>query len=525
MKTLVKIELQSVAFLTGAIVMILEMVGSRILSPYFGASINTWSVLIGTILGSLSLGYWLGGMISDKGIQKKDLGILLFLSGFSIFVIGLSKNIIMNLILSIPNISLLYGSIITCLLLFLLPNIFLGMINPYLAKLSIISLKSSGSRMGNLSAISTVGSIIGTLCASFLLIPLFGATVILIGIGIILMILSIISNFHNLMPLKLFFIFLAISVIYMIPGYERYMQKAGLVDIDSRYGKILIYKKGNASYLIAGAFGYESSSANSPSQTYLPNLDNILSSILQNPKNALVIGGGTFNISNFLINLYPTIRVESVEIDEKVSEIANIYFKNKRSNRHSIYIEDGRTYINKSMNKKYDVILNDAYSDIVPPHHLLTKEAVQKISTLLTEKGIYVVNNATSIEGKDSWLLGATYKTISSVFPQVYVLPLENHIDKLSVQSVVIIAVKDINTPLKISLAKLGAYQLKNSKYASSPILSDEYAPVEYNLLSITTGKSPFHLSKKFLSLLIKTTKEYFTYTYSQAITQMGIKD
>ncbi|MCX6731132.1 MAG: fused MFS/spermidine synthase, partial [Candidatus Roizmanbacteria bacterium] len=197
-------SLDIIAFVVGMVVMTLEMVGSRILSPYFGASINTWTVLIGVILGSLSLGYWYGGLKADKGIKKENLTVLLFTVGIYIIAVGFLHNFIMNSVLAIPHITLIIGCLISSLLFFLIPNILLGMINPYLAKLKVTSLKYSGSRIGNLSAISTLGNIIGTFSATFFLIPHFGITAVLIISGIILIGLSLVFDpIHNL-PMKLF---------------------------------------------------------------------------------------------------------------------------------------------------------------------------------------------------------------------------------------------------------------------------------------------------------------------------------
>lgn len=504
-------SLEVVAFVVGMVVMTLEMVGSRILSPYFGASINTWAVLIGIILGSLSLGYWYGGIRADKGIKEKNLSVLLVGSGIYITVVGLSHNFVINAVLTIPHITLIVGSLITSCLFFLTPNILLGMVNPYLAKLKVTSLKNTGSRIGGLSAISTLGNIVGTFLATFFLIPHFGITWVLIGIGAVLIILSLLYNPIHTIFIKLFLTIVLFIGLFVYPSYRSFLQKNGLIDFDTQYGKVLVYRQGNSSYLITGAFGYESKNSDSKStSTYLPHLDTILPSFLNNPKKALVIGGGTFNVSNFFLQKYPQLKVTSIEIDKKISEIAYSYFGYKENIRHTILIEDGRTYINRKQPYRYDFIINDAYQDIVPPYHLLTQEAVKRIYALLQDEGVYAINIASALEGEQSWLMNASYLTVSSVFPHVVLIPLEKNINKNNMQSVLLIALKNPQSSLIRQLKTTNVYEWKEDHNKSIHILTDDFAPVEYNLISITTGRSAFHLSRTYLKVLINTTFNYF---------------
>jgi spermidine synthase len=495
----------------GIVVMTLEMVGSRILSPYFGASINTWAVLIGIILGSLSLGYWYGGVCADKGIQKKNLSVLLYGVGICLIVIGLFHNIVINAILAIPHITLLWGSLLTSIIFFLIPNILLGMVNPYLAKLMVTSLKTTGSSIGNLSAISTFGNIVGTFSSTFFLIPQFGITLILISIGIMLIILSILFDSTHYLRLKLFSIAILIIGYFMNPSYRSFLHKNGIIDFDTQYGKILIYKYKNSSYLIAGAFGYESmnNSSLTSATPYLPHFDHVLSSLIENPKAALVIGGGTFNLSNYFLSQYPQLKVDSVEIDKKIAEVAYSYFGYKENARHIIYIEDGRTFVNRSLPNTYDFIVNDAYQDLVPPYHLLTQEAVKQIYKTLHANGIYVINIASALEGEKSWLLNSSYLTVSSIFPHVVMIPLEKNISKNNIQNTLLIGLKDPKSPLLKGLQNIDLFQPKDLNNKLARVLTDDYAPVEYNLISITTGRSTFHLSQTYLKVLVDATYIY----------------
>ena len=166
-----EIMLRVVVFVCGAVVMILELAASRIIAPYLGTSIVVWTGLIGIILGSLSLGYWWGGKIADKNANYKRLGIILAISAVLTALISYFKPVL-SLIQNID--SLEFGAILSTLILFAPATVVLGMVTPYAVRLAIRSIDDSGKTVGNLYAISTLGSIIGTFLGGFFLISIFG---------------------------------------------------------------------------------------------------------------------------------------------------------------------------------------------------------------------------------------------------------------------------------------------------------------------------------------------------------------
>ena len=177
-------------FICGAVVMIFELVGSRMLGPYFGTSIFVWTSLIGVILGSLSFGYYWGGKLADKKPSFRILSLVIFAAGIFIGLSALTKDYLLIALQSyIPDI--LLASVLASLALFLPASVFLGMVSPYAAKLKINSLDKSGSIIGNLYALSTIGSIAGTFLAGFYLIPNFGTNKLLLILPIILAITSL----------------------------------------------------------------------------------------------------------------------------------------------------------------------------------------------------------------------------------------------------------------------------------------------------------------------------------------------
>ncbi len=185
-----KFILEITVFVCGALVMIYEIIGSRLLSPYIGASTYVWTSLIGVILGALSLGYWLGGKIADKRPEIKVLAFTLFLAGGLVSLTILLKDLILSAIAQM-SFGLEIKSIAAALLLFAPASVLLGFVTPYAVKLKITTLDDAGKTVGRLYALSTVGSILGTFLAGFVLIPFVGSEKTLYIIGASLVALSI----------------------------------------------------------------------------------------------------------------------------------------------------------------------------------------------------------------------------------------------------------------------------------------------------------------------------------------------
>jgi len=188
-----KFTLEVVVFFCGAAVMAFEIVGSRMLGPYVGTSMFAWTSIIGIILLSLSIGYFWGGRIADKRPRADLLSLIIFISGLFIIITGFSKDIILNYLIEKTD-SIKIVTIIASLILFAIPSILLGMVSPYAVRIKMKIIEKSGSTVGNLYAISTVGSIAGVFLAGFYLIPTYKITIILHLMAVVLIAVSLFLN-------------------------------------------------------------------------------------------------------------------------------------------------------------------------------------------------------------------------------------------------------------------------------------------------------------------------------------------
>jgi len=165
-------------FICGAIVMIFEVLASRILGPYLGTLFYTWTSNIGVIMASLSLGYYVGGKLADRKADLDSLSLIILFSALTLFLTVLIKPAVLEMV-RLVNWGIELESLTAASLLFILPSFFLAMITPFSVRIKLASVSNSARTVGELYALSTLGSICGTFLAGFLLIPFLGTALLL----------------------------------------------------------------------------------------------------------------------------------------------------------------------------------------------------------------------------------------------------------------------------------------------------------------------------------------------------------
>jgi spermidine synthase len=485
-----KYILEIAVFLCGAVVMIFELVGSRVLGPYLGTSIFVWTSLIGVILGSLSLGYYLGGKMADKKASFDTFSLIIFWAAVFIGLADFGKNYLLNFLqYNIKDIKI--ASVIASLILFFPASALLGMVSPYAVKLKLRSLDTSGATIGNLYAISTAGSIIGTFLAGFYLIPSFGTSKILIILSMALIFTSLSLSAKKLLKVRaVFFIIMVIG--WLAFGRIEYLfEKNGLVDVDTAYNRVWIFDDYNQE-------------TSQPIRTLLINNDYSSAMFLNksglvyeytkyyylakhfNPgfKKTLMLGGAGYSYPKDFLLKFPQASMDVAEIDPKLTELAKKYFKLEENPRLAIYHQDGRVYLNRT-SEKYDVIFGDAFSSFNSlPYQLTTQEAVQKSYDILNNNGIVILNIISAIESEKGQFLRAEYATYKKIFPQVYLFPVSYPDNGEKVQNIMLVALKSKEEPsFNDSNPIFNGYLQhlwKKPVPSDMPILTDDWAPVDY---------------------------------------------
>ena len=237
-----KYILEITVFICGAIGMVLELVAARVLSPYVGSSNLIWTTIIGVMLTSMSIGYWLGGKLADKRPERKVMSMLILIGAMFNSLIPLLETLLIKPFSEITE-NLVIIAFITAAIVFGLPSFILASISPYAVKLKDKEHENIGKTSGKLSSISTLGSIAGTFLAGFILIPSFGVRNIILGTTIVLIILSIFlyDNINKKYIISMIGI-TALAIILVFLGKVIFERKNGAIirDVDSQYSRIWI---------------------------------------------------------------------------------------------------------------------------------------------------------------------------------------------------------------------------------------------------------------------------------------------
>ena len=484
--------LASIAFSSGAIVMALEITGSRIITPVFGSSTTTWGILIGIILTGLTLGYFLGGRISDLKPSFEKLCSIVFSTGlFILFIPFISQSLIEFFIEITPTSST--ATFFSTLIIFGLPAILLGFVSPYAIKLAAKTLDKIGTTAGNLYSISTLGSIFGTFLTIFVLIPFFEIQNLILAFGFALMVISIIGlgKIPKIITVALILVFVANSGTLNVNNSFGFDSEV-LIERETPYSSLIVTEKNNFRTMYIDGTIQSRMDLEDPYKLVLSYTKSFHLANFINPEidQVLFVGGGGFSGPKSFFHHYDQVRIDVSEIDPVVIEAAKDYFFVPDNNRLSIINEDSRVHLTKTENQ-YDAIILDAYKGYNIPFHLMTEEFYQLLDKKLSKDGIVVSNFVGTLEGDNSKLFQATYKTMSGVFPEVYAFPsnvknpeYRQNITLLGLKGESIVEFENIlKNNLKCNVPELDCEKFFENYYSdtfddNAPILTDQFSPV-----------------------------------------------
>lgn len=470
-------------FVTGFCVMVLELLGTRVVAPYIGSSLYVWTSLIGVIMAFLSLGYYWGGLLSEKKANISLLSLLVLATAAWVFVITLVKEVFMLWLVQVL-IFPYWQSIVAAIVLFGVPSFLLGAVSPYAARLAISSVNNSGASVGKLYAISTAGSIAGTFLTGFLFVPMFG------HIKTMYMIVSALILVSILFSRKIFWIkilFFSVSLIAVVQTWTIVNSKAQMfvLDKDTAYVRAQIAEFRNGKETIRGMFtdsAYSSSIVmGDPTRLvfdYYRYYDLMFWN--SNAKNVLMIGGAGMGYPRYALRRYPAMHMTVVEIDPELYSIAKSSMGFEPTPNLSMVFEDGRVFLNKDTHR-YDAILFDVFSAYTMPWYLSTYEAAMRTKNLLSQDGVVIINSIGALDGKNSYVVKSLVSTYKRVFGNVEVFATKSNADFRVIQNIVIVA---STKPLDFQKNKLTPHGKDLLSHRSSisfkgPVLTDDWAPID----------------------------------------------
>jgi spermidine synthase len=431
-----------IAFVTGAIVMSFEMLGSRYLNPYFGSGIYTWAALISTVLAALTAGYFLGGFIGDRTVSATVLGAVVGVASLYLLVLPSFAEAILGFVFdTVDNVRL--GSLYSALAFMFLPVTLLGVYSPFAIRLVLRATRHSGTVSGTVYGVSTAGSIVGTLGTTFFLIPMIGTRMITLllgaaGIccGLFLIALDRVhwpgKGAQSTVKLIAFAVLmLACNHAWSDGPFDENVRAQMLKHSDGRvahieteYNALLIDKHGSLlglSSMSKWRPDYIDSMIDLKDPDAMPvSYTRIMPVALaypEAPKRILMIGLGAGSISTYLARAMPDAQIDVAELDPGVIAAGKKYFGLLETDKVRLIESDGRVYLNRHKDL-YDVILLDAFRELGVPFHLLTREFCALAKEHLAPGGAVASNVVANTK-----LYLSTLVTLRAVFPTVDVYP------------------------------------------------------------------------------------------------------
>ena len=475
-------------FFSGMSVMAVELGASRLLAPYFSSSQIVWTLIIGTIMIAMALGNVLGGRLADK--NKPDrLYVLLLIDAIWIGLIPfVSKYVIAGIsflfALFVKSNFLIWASLASCLVLFVGPCLILGMITPSLIKYAVRSLENNGRIVGELEALQTIGSIIGTFIPTFVTIPLWGTAVTFIVFASILLTLALIyliAGRLTRLPLAALSL-LAVLMFVFAPRVNYSFSRENIVyEDESVYNYLRVEDTEDETVLSTNVlFGVQSIKRKNSDLTGLYYDYALGANYMVNAAEPtmLILGMGSGTFASQTLKYTPQYTIEGVEIDRKIIDLTYKYFDLDPSVRVVEY--DGRAYLDNA--GTYDVIMVDAYQDITIPFQMSTVEFFSLVQEHLAPDGVMVVNLNMVADVKDN-INDYLKDTINRVFRVVYECPTDgtNCIlfasDNPSIMSVFDLKTATLTGSIYSMMDRVRARTSLTEK--GNRILTDDRAPVE----------------------------------------------
>ena len=530
------IKANIVVFIASFCTLVIELVAGRIMAPYVGVSLYTWTSIIGVVLAGISIGAYLGGLLADRYPRHSTLGWLLFLSGLGAFSISPLTNLIGG---AEFQTSLMVRILLITAIIFFVPSCLLGMISPVVVKLTLNNLEKTGNVVGKIYAFSTLGSILGTFATGFFLISWMGTRNILLTMGIILIVAAPIFGgfFFRKKTLMLFLLFLCLILILPVLGLYGYaairpgqvvLPSSPIRSLETVYGYAFKPPSDLTAYFFTESNYYTiklkrdtRNGEEAPLETLV--LDHLIHSYtdLSDPSyleyeyeriyeevvrwqaqrrkslNALFLGGGGYTLPRLIDAKYPNAQIDVVEIDPEVTRVGLEYLGISEAKRIRSFNEDARWFIMNSKEKgTYDFVFGDAFNDLSIPYHLTTKEFTMQLRSLMKPDGLFMANVIDSFQ--KGRFMPSYIRTLEEVFGKgnVHLLTLSTDYDTMGISTYVVVAspqTLDIDSFVKTIKGK-GKEEMTSNvmpsdrlqqylKERPSVILTDDYVPVD-NLIA-----------------------------------------
>jgi spermidine synthase len=514
--------LRFIVFGCGAALMGLEMVAARVLAPYLGNSIYVWGAVISVVMIALSCGYALGGQLADRVGAARSLPPVIAGAGAFTVIAPIVAGAVLP---SVAGFGPRLGSLAAAVAIYFVPSLLLAMVSPLGVRLAArAGMAHLGRSTGNLYAVSTAGSIVGTLATSFWLIPLLSLEPLVVwtGIGLLGMALLALTLKPEELPDgavahptagRLARAALPAALVLVVGGAvlaglvlwrvtpvptENDQGEAILFRADTQYHRITVTEGDGARHLRFDRSHQSAIDLKDPfvSRIRYPDYMHLAVALNPNAKRVLVLGLGGGAITKRYWRDYPEMTVDSVEIDPVVVDVARTYFWLPEDDRSRVFVEDARRYVQQT-DETYDIVVVDAYYSDSLPFHLTTEEFLREVKTIMAPGGVLAYNVISAAEGSGSDLFRSMYRTAGGVWDGLWVFPIGLGADGITEtrRNIIVLASDARVTERELReriagrvdgrVSVAGFAEMADDLYpgpvsvADVPVLTDAYAPTD----------------------------------------------
>ena len=417
-----RLALGALVFGAGIGALATEISASRLLAPYFGSSTIVWANLIGIVLAALALGYWLGGRLADRRPEPSLLGFIVLAAAVCVAAIPFVAKPLLDLTvegLDEASAGAVVGSFLGVLVLCAPPVVLLGMVSPFAIRLAVSTVETAGAVAGRLYALSTAGSLLGTFLPALLLIPAIGTQRTFLVVAALLAV----SSCFLLGARYLVVAAVLAGLVAVPPGAVK--GEAGLLHEETSYQQyVQVVERPDGRRLLYLNEGVAVHSVWRPDSVLTGGVwDAFLAvpPLLGRPlRTVAILGNAAGTTARSLAAFYPGVGIDGVELDPAVSSVGRRYFGMGEIPGLEVHDADARPFL-RSTDRRYDLIVVDAYHQPYVPFYLATREFFRLVRDRLAPGGIVALNVAAVPD--DERLPDAIGRTVASELPQVLEWP------------------------------------------------------------------------------------------------------
>ncbi len=477
--------LAALVFVVGAASLGAEIAAARLLAPYFGASTIVWANTIGVVLVALSVGYWLGGRYADRHPHLRGLCLLVLVASLLIAAVPFASRPFLGFSVdAFDTVSVggFAGSLFGVLVLVAVPVTLLGAVAPWAVRLAVADVDRSGEVVGRLYAISTAGSLLGTMLAALLLIPLLGTqrTFLVFALALALVAATGLGWRFAALPAVL-----ALAIAAPVGTIKAADTGRVLYETETTHQYARVVERPDGARVLELNEGQAVHSLFRPG-SYLTgdywdgHLVLPFASRARPPARIAILGNAAGTVARAFGRFFPRTAVDAVEIDAELTELGRRFF-DLRNPRMEVFAEDARPWLERSSGG-YDAIMVDAYRQPYIPFYLATREFFELAAERLAPGGIAIVNvGHPEGAGELERVLG---RTMAAAFRRVLRYPIESTNTLLVASQGALspqrLRRRAVALPRPLRAPALEAAAMLEPRLPGGEVYTDDRAPVEW---------------------------------------------